>query len=93
MHWRRWRSQARTRIAATGPLQSLTIAELRLSEQPLTIDPHPHRRVRAWVRFGETPARVEAIVARWTPDAVGIRFTIGGASHRCWVWLGAVETI
>ena len=80
-------------IASGGALQSLTVAELRLSEQPLTIDPRPHRKVRAWIRFGETPARVEATVARWTPDAVGIQFTIAGQHHQCWVWLGAVETI
>ena len=50
----------------------------------------PQRKVRAWVRFGSVPVRVEAIAARWTPDAVGIAFTVGEKEHRCWVWSGAV---
>lgn len=78
-------------IARDGVLQSLTSLELRLDEVPLTIDPRPRRKVRAWVRFGDTPVRVDAIAARWTPDAVGIQFTVNGREHRCWVWMGAVD--
>jgi hypothetical protein len=78
-------------IARGGTLQSLSSLELRLDEVPLTIDPQPHRAVKAWVRFGETPVRVDALAARWTPDAVGIVFSVGDREHRCWVWNGAVE--
>lgn len=78
-------------VSRVGPLQSLTAAELRLNEVPLTIDPAPRRKVKAWVRFGDTPVRVDAVAARWTPDAVGIVFHIGEVEHRCWVWAGAVD--
>ncbi len=77
--------------ARDEPLQTLTSLELRLDEVPLTVDPRPHRKVRAWVRFGATPIRVEAVAARWTPDAVGITFTVDEVEHRCWVWIGAVD--
>lgn len=65
--------------------------ELRLDEVPLTIDPRPRRKVRGWFRFGNIPVRLDAIAARWTPDAVGITFTVGDREHRCWVWSGAVD--
>lgn len=78
-------------IAQDAPLQSLTPDELRLHEVPLTVDPKPHRKVKAWVRFGVTPVRVDAVAARWTPSAVGIAFTVDGREHRCWVWAGAVD--
>ena len=78
-------------VARGAKLQTLTPLELRLDEVPLTIDPRPHRKVLAWVRFGDTPIRVSAIAARWTPDAVGIVFSIDGHEHRCWVWTGAVD--
>lgn len=81
------------RVTADGPLDSLTPTELRLDEVPLTIDPRPSRRVKAWVRFGATPVRVDAVALRWTPDAVGIGFEVSGQKFRCWVWSGAVEEI
>lgn len=77
--------------AREAPLQPLTTAELRLGEVPLTVDPRPRRKVKAWVRFGETPVRVDAVAARWTPSAVGITFSVDGREHRCWVWVGAVD--
>jgi hypothetical protein len=80
-------------ISRGGPLQTLTPSELRLNEVPLTIDPRPRRKVKAWVRFGAVPIRVDAIVARWTPDAVGIAFTVEDVEHRCWVWAGAVDEV
>ena len=40
---------------------------------------------------GTVPVRVEAVAARWTPDAVGIVFKVGDVEHRCWVWSGAVD--
>lgn len=78
-------------VARDEKLQTLTPMELRLAEVPLTIDPRPRRKVRAWVRFGTVPVRVEAVAARWTPDAVGIVFKVGDVEHRCWVWSGAVD--
>lgn len=78
-------------LASKAPLQTLTAAELELQQVPLTIDPKPRRRVRAWVRFGNTPVRVEAVAVRWTPHAVGIEFQVAGTMQRCWVWEGAVE--
>ena len=80
-------------IARGGELQSLTQSELRLDEVPLTVDPRPRRRVKAWVRFGAVPVRVDALAARWTPDAVGIVFRVGEQEHRCWVWAGAAEDL
>lgn len=79
--------------ARDAPLQSLTPMELRLDEVPLTIDPRPRRKVRAWVRFGNVPVRVDAVAVRWTPDAVGIVFTVADKEHRCWVWTGAVDDV
>lgn len=78
------------RAAAAGPLQTLSDAELALDRHPLTVDPMP-RPVKAWVRFGATPVQVDALAARWTPRAVGIRFTVGGREMRAWVWASAVE--
>ncbi len=45
-------------VAAKGALQSLSPTELRLDERPLTIDPRPRRKVRAWVR-GSAPSLVD----------------------------------
>lgn len=78
-------------VARGARLQTLTPLELRLDETPLTIDPRPRRRVRAWVRFGDTPVQVDAVAARWTADAVGIVFSIDGQEHRCWVWASALD--
>lgn len=47
-------------IARGGELLFLTKAELRLDEVPLTIGPWLPRKVRAWVRFGNVPVRVDA---------------------------------
>ena len=81
------------RIAAeAGPLQSLTKDELRLDDEPVTIDPRP-KPVRAWVRFGATPALVQAEACRWTADAVAIRFQVGDSERRCWVWSSAVTPL
>ncbi len=75
-----------------GPLQSLTAAELELDKVAVTIDPQP-KPVRAWVRFGSTPVWVDAEACRWTPDAVAIRFPVGGVEHRAWVWASAVTPL
>lgn len=88
---RRMNDRALQSIPRDAPLQSLTPLELRLDQVPLTIDPQPRRKVRAWVRFGAVPVQVDAVAARWTPDAVGIVFRIDDVEHRCWVWSGAVD--
>ncbi|NYE18022.1 hypothetical protein [Microbacterium immunditiarum] len=78
------------RVARDGELQTLSPLELQLNEAPLTIDPTPRRRVKAWVRFGSTPIQVDALAARWTSNAVGIVFEVRRREMRCWVWSGAV---
>jgi hypothetical protein len=79
------------RIAATsGPLQSLTRAELALDTETVTRDPQP-KPVTAWVRFGATPAQVDAEACSWTTTAVSIRFTIAGTEYKAWVWGPAVQ--
>lgn len=79
-------------IVDAGPLQTLRPEELELDRRPLTIDPQP-KPCRAWVRFGATPARVEARVHRWTDRAVGIEFVVAEQTYRCWLWASAVEPI
>ncbi|MEI2268125.1 hypothetical protein OHB93_02250 [Microbacterium sp. No. 7] len=76
-------------IAESGPLQNLTAEELELDRMALAVDPFP-KPVRARVRFGNTPVQVNAVAVRWTTQAVGVEFTIGGKTYRCWVWRGAV---
>ena len=77
------------RLAEGGPLQSLSREEIGLDRYPVTIDPHP-RRADAWVRFGSTPALVDAEVCRWTDRACAIRFRVGDHELRAWVWASAV---
>lgn len=79
-------------VATKGPLQSLTPAEVELETLPLTIYPDAVRpRVKAWVRFGAQPVRVDAVIARANERAVGIEFTVSGKTYRCWVWASAVQ--
>ncbi|KQZ22315.1 hypothetical protein [Microbacterium sp. Root553] len=75
--------------AKVGPLQSLTDREIGATEQPMTIYPRP-KRVRAWVRFGVVPVRVDASLLRSTPLAAGIEFRAEDQTFRCWVWGNAV---
>ncbi|GAB3633316.1 hypothetical protein GCM10027421_26690 [Microbacterium shaanxiense] len=77
------------KASKSGPLQSLTRAEVDLFEQPLTIHPRP-QPVRAWVRFGPTAVRVDARLVRSTPTAAGIEFSDGEQTYRCWVWGNAI---
>lgn len=79
-------------VADAGPLQSLTPEELRLDTELLTVDPRP-KRVRAWVRFGSKPVRVDAVAQRWTSEAVGIVFSIRETEYRAWVWASAVTPV
>lgn len=73
-----------------GPLQSLSDRELALDKQPMTVYPQP-QRVKAWVRFGPQPARVNALLVRSTETAVGIEFVVAEKTYRCWIWGNAVE--
>lgn len=83
-----------TAAAKRGSLQSLTERELAFREHPVTIYPHAlQRHVRAWVRFGAEPMRVDAKLMRSTPLAAGIEFRGEGETYRCWVWGNAVEMI
>lgn len=74
-------------------MQSLTDRELALHQHPLTIYPRPHRTVSAWVRFGDEPIRVEALLLRSTPLAAGIAFKADEHAFRCWVWGNAVTAV
>lgn len=84
--------QAILDAAKRGPLQSLTDRELDHTEHPMTIYPRP-KKVRAWVRFGPEPVRVEAKLVRSTPLAAGIEFRAGDQAFRCWVWGNAVTVV
>lgn len=48
--------------------------------------------VNAWVRFPETPIRVDARAVAWTKRTVCVEFTMcDGSTRRAWVWVSAVE--
>ena len=82
--------EAITRDRSPSNLKSV---ELELERYALTIPPHPVP-VRAWVRYGDVPLRVEAHAWRWTERVVAIVWTVpGGAEHRAWVWASAVERV
>jgi hypothetical protein len=49
--------------------------------------------VRAWVRFGDSPAQVDARAIAWTKRAVCIEWRGKAAVHRAWVWASAVERV
>ncbi len=79
-------------LTREGPLQTLTRTELQLDRLAVTTDPKPER-VRAWVRFGAVPVRVDAEACMWTANAVAIRSTADGREFKCWIWRGAVEEL
>ncbi|PMC01701.1 hypothetical protein CJ226_17640 [Microbacterium sp. UMB0228] len=79
------------RLARTGTSQTLTDAELDLAHQPTTRDPRP-KKVRAWVRFRNSPAEVDALVHAWTERAAAISFELAGKTYRTWVWASAVRS-
>jgi len=47
----------------------------------LTVDPRAAAEGEAWARFGTVPVQVDAIAARWTPNADGINFRVGDVEH------------
>lgn len=76
-------------ITRSGPLQSLSKAELDLEREPLTRAPVA-RPVRAWVRYGSAPLEVDAELVAWTARACAVRWRIGETDYRAWVWSSAV---
>ena len=69
---------------------SLSSQELELGVYPLTRTPVPVP-VRAWVRYGAAPVRVDAAAVAWTSKAVALVWYAPGGQHRAWVWASAVE--
>jgi len=69
--------------------ESLTTAELDLATEPLTRTPVP-RPVTAWVRYGNIPIEVDAVVTAWTTRAVAIKWEPPDGAHKAWVWSNAV---
>jgi hypothetical protein len=73
-----------------GPPLSLTNQELELDREPLTRSPVP-RPVTAWVRYGTTALKVDAVAVAWTDHAVAIKWATPAGEHRAWVWASAVR--
>jgi hypothetical protein len=69
---------------------TLTSNELQLDTEPLTKAPVP-RPVSAWVRYGTTPLRIDALAVAWTDYAVAIKWAAPGGEHHAWVWASAVR--
>jgi len=70
--------------------ETLTNAELQLDQEPLTRPPAP-RPVKAWVRYGTVPIRVDAMAVAWTEFAVAIKWESPDGEHHAWVWGSAVR--
>ena len=68
---------------------SLSPQELELGVYPLTRTPVPVP-VRAWVRYGVVPVKVDAAAVAWTSKAVALVWDAPGGQHRAWVWASAV---
>ncbi len=73
---------------------------ISLTDRELDTDhARPHQpanpvRVRAWVRFPETPIHTVAWATAWTDRAVHIEWQDAeGRTMRAWVWASAVERI
>lgn len=88
-------AQQRSILAAarSGPLQSLSDRELAPREHLPTIYPHPQAVMRAWVRSGPEPIRVDAKLMRSTLLAAGIEFRAEERIFGCWVWGSAVTSL
>lgn len=69
--------------------QPISLSPAELGDDP-AVEAKGNIPVVAWVRFPETPIRVEGRVLRWTDKAVELEWkTSRGATHRAWVWKGA----
>ena len=79
------------RLAAATKPASLKTVELELDREPLTRPPAP-LPVRAWVRYGDRPFRVDAELIQWTERACAISWHIEGVGEqKAWVWSSAVR--
>jgi hypothetical protein len=86
---RRMRVRVNESIMRGAQPESLSNAELELNLEPLTRTPIP-RPVRAWVRYGNIPIQVDAVVTAWTTRAVAIKWESPDGEHKAWVWSNAV---
>ncbi len=77
-----------------GPPATVTAAQVRLHERPVTVVPEqvPMWGL-AWLRFGDVDVRCTVLVRRWTDDAVGVVVAIDKERHRVWIWQGACQRL
>jgi len=74
-----------------GTPDTLGEAELELHSEAV-VRPSVALKVRAWVRYGTVPVKVEAEAVAWTAFAVAIRWRGPGEEiHKAWVWAAAVR--
>jgi len=79
------------RVMQENAPHTLTRDELELDREPLTRAPIA-RTCRAWVRYGDTAALIDAEAVEWTEHAVHVRWiTPTGERHHAWVWSSAVR--
>ena len=70
---------------------TLSDAELDVESDPIVKADRPIP-VRGWVRYPESPTRVEGRAVAWTSRAVEIEWeNAAGETRRAWVWSSAVE--
>ncbi|MEK6310997.1 MAG: hypothetical protein V4737_10965 [Curtobacterium sp.] len=68
----------------------LSLQPDELQGQPVT-EADGSDEVDAWVRYPESPVRVRGRVIAYTSQAIRVEFEQrDGATHRVWVWRGAV---
>jgi hypothetical protein len=79
------------RVMQENAPHTLTRDELELDREPLTRTPVA-RPCRAWVRYADTAALIDAEAVEWTEHAVHVRWiTPAGDKHHAWVWSSAVR--
>jgi hypothetical protein len=72
---------------------TLTEAELDVENDPITEAEQPVK-VRAWVRYPETVARMEGKAVAWTSRAVKLQWESADHEMReAWVWASAVDRL
>lgn len=90
-HYDRLMSDRIAEVVARGAQpDTLTDAELDLENEPLTRTPKA-RPVKVWVRYGSAPLLVDAELVAWTSRAAAVRWKVGDAQHKAWVWGSAVS--
>jgi hypothetical protein len=64
----------------------ISLTEAEIGKEEVTEPPKPSS-VLAWVRYPESPIRVEARAIAWTERAVKVEWTIrDGSVQQAWVW-------